>query len=92
MRERPNHPSGLHAFVARGPNTGTLLFPHKHRDGMYVVSPSRYEVDYTRVADPSDLLGWVEKGYCVRMSNKEGGASAPSLIEPGAIYRPVLLC
>lgn len=91
MRGRPNHPNGLHAFVARGLNTGTLLFPHKHRDGMYVVSPSRYEVDYTRVADADDLLAWVENGYCIRMSNKDGGVAAPSLIEPGALYRPVRL-
>lgn len=91
MRDRPSHPSGLHAFVARGPNTGTLLFPHKHRDGMYAVSPSRYETDYTRVANPGDLLKWVEKGFCVRMSNKGVGVAAPSLIEPGAIFRAVQL-
>jgi hypothetical protein len=81
----------LHAFVSRGPNAGTLLFPHEHEDGNYVVSMTRFERDYKRVSDPADLLGWFEKGYRLRMSNPAAGVPAPSLIAPSAIYRPVRL-
>lgn len=81
----------LLSFVARGALAGTRLLPHKHRDGCYVVSMTRFERDYIRVADPADLLSWLEKGYRLRMSNKDGGVPAPSLIDPGAIYRPVRL-
>ena len=80
----------LHAFVSRGPQTGTLLFPHKHRDGRYVVSPTRYEKDYTFVDDRSELLGWLKQGFSLRMSNKDGGVPGPRLIEPSKIYRPVV--
>jgi len=82
---------GLHAFVARGPKAGTLLYPHKHRDGSYVVSMTRFDKDYIYVTDPGDLLGWLEKGYRLRMSNEDGGVASPSLIAPNAIYRPVAL-
>ncbi len=81
----------LHAFVSRGPKAGIILYPHRHRDGGYVVSMTRFEKDYIEVTDSSELLGWLEKGYRLRMSNKDGGIPAPSLIEPGAIYRPVKL-
>ena len=81
----------LHAFVARGPKSGTMLYPHKHRDGRYVVSMTRFEKDYTYVDDPTQLLSWLEKGYRLRMSNKDAGVLAPSLVEPGKIYRPVVL-
>lgn len=83
--------AGLHAFVARGPQAGTLLFPHKHRDGSYVISITRFEKDYVHITHPTDLLGWLEKGYRLRMSNKDGGVASPSLVEPGKIYRPVKL-
>lgn len=83
--------AGLHAFVTRGPQAGTLLFPHKHRDGSYVVSMTRFEKDYVHITDPTDLLGWLEKGYRLRMSHRDGGVASPSLIEPGKIYRPVKL-
>ena len=51
--------AGLHAFVARGPKTGTLLYPHKPRDGSYVVSMTRFEKDYIKVANSADLLDWL---------------------------------
>ncbi|MFM2411539.1 MAG: hypothetical protein RL481_2367 [Pseudomonadota bacterium] len=81
----------LHAFVARGPNIGALLYPHRHRDGSYVVSMTRFEKDYVYIQNPSELLGWLEKGYRLRMSNKDAGVAAPSLIEPSKIYRPVVM-
>ena len=88
---QPSHPTGLHAFVARGPNSGTLLYPHLHRDGAFVVSKTRFERDYIRVTDATTLLAWLERGYSLRMSNPDAGVRSPSLIEPGAIYRPVQL-
>lgn len=85
----PFDPPHLHAFVSRGPKAGTILYPHRHRNGHFVVSMTRFEKDYIEVADPNELLGWLEKGYRLRMSNKSAGIPAPSLIEPGAIFRPV---
>ena len=82
-------PIRLHAFVRRGPKTGTILLPHKHEDGAYVVSMSRFERDYIRVDDPDQLLGWLQKGYRLRMSNPAAGVHQPSLIAPRAIYQPV---
>lgn len=81
----------MHAFVSRGPKAGTLLYPHQHKDGSYVVSMTRFEKDYVHLADLDEVLGWLEKGYRLRMSNKSGGIPAPSLIAPEAIYRPVRL-
>jgi hypothetical protein len=81
----------LHAFVARGAKAGTILYPHVHADGGYVVSMTRFEKDYVRVADPAELLSWLERGYRLRMSNLDLGVPAPSLIHPKAIYRPVRL-
>lgn len=81
--------SGLHAFVRRGAKEGTLLHPHRHRDGCFVVSKTRFEKDYIRVPEEADLVDWLEKGYSLRMSNADGGVKQPSLIEPRKIYRPV---
>lgn len=83
--------SQLHAFVSRGARLGELLFPHKHEDGSYVVSKTRFEDDYVRVAKETDILPWLEKGYGLRMSNPEKGITAPSLISPESIFRPVAL-
>lgn len=82
---------GLHAFVSRGSRSGELLFPHKHEDGSYVVSKTRFEIDYIRVTRESEILPWLEKGYSLRMSNPANGIAAPSLIKPESIFRPVIL-
>lgn len=87
----PFDPPHLHAFVSRGPNFGTILYPHKHKDGRYVVSMTRFEKDYVYVDHANDILGWLEKGYRLRMSNKDAGVPSPSLVEPGAIFRPVAI-
>ena len=81
---------GIHAFVSRGPNAGKLLFPHKHEDGAYVVSMTRFEKDYSRIFNSCELLGWLQRGYRLRMSNPDAGIIGPSLIAPNAIYRPVV--
>jgi len=57
---------------------------------MFVVSPTRCEKNYIRVAKESDLEAWMLRGLRLRMSNLEAGIAAPSLIAPANIYRPVL--
>lgn len=81
----------LHAFVARGPDKGTLLFPHRHADGMYVVSPSKFKCDYIFVSDEIRLLDHLEEGLKLRMSNPGAGLNAPRLINPENVFRPVKL-
>ena len=50
---------------------------------------TRFEKDYRYVKDPAELLGLLEKGYRLRMSNPAEGVPAASLISPKAIFRPV---
>lgn len=75
----------MHAIVARGANKGKKLFPHEHADGAYIVSPTRFECDYVRVADLKDVPEWLAKGYSLRMSNPSEGITAPSLIVSASI-------
>jgi hypothetical protein len=77
----------LYAVIARGKNKGLKLYPHRHEDGMYVVSPTRFERDYVRVPSEEGLAEWLSKGYRLRMSNSAAGVSAPSLIRPASISR-----
>ena len=78
----------LHCTVKRGKAIGTILQPHVHRDGCYVVSMTRFEKDYVRVANESELADWVSKGYRVRMSNLAvPNHRSPSLIAPASIER-----
>ncbi|MBB6226056.1 hypothetical protein FHS79_000207 [Polymorphobacter multimanifer] len=81
--------ANVHAFVVRGKNEGMLLFPHKHSDGKFVVSATRFEIDYIRV-DEAGIVPALERGLKLRMSNPQAGLSAASLVRPSAIYRPVL--
>ncbi|SIT03239.1 HNH endonuclease [Neptunomonas antarctica] len=52
-------------------NAGKPLYPHKHKDGMYVASHSRFERDYVRIETLDQLQALVELGYGARMSNPE---------------------
>jgi hypothetical protein len=80
------HLSGLYSIVERGLETGTVLWPHKGKDGRYVASLSRYAKDYVKVDRYEDLHGWLLKGYRLRMSNPDSvNHRAPSLIAPGSI-------
>lgn len=81
---------GLHAIASRGARAGKLLFPHRHEDGTYVVSKTRFEEDYVRLMREDEILHWLEKGYGLRMSNPAQGIKAPSLISLESIFRPVL--
>lgn len=73
------------AKVVRGKNAGTLLYPHLHKDGMFVVSKTRFERDYIRLADLHEVASYIADGYKVRMSNLTEGVTASSLIAPSAI-------
>ena len=73
------------AKVIRGKNSGVVVRPHLHKDGMYVVSKTRFERDYVRVANLKEVVFHIADGFSVRMSNRKNGVLAPSLIRPGAI-------
>ena len=47
--------------VARGRGAGTVLVPHVHDDGMYVVSPSRFEKDYVRTPSLAEAIRYVKE-------------------------------
>jgi hypothetical protein len=73
-------------IVKRGRSVGVVLSPHLHKDNHYVVSMSRFEKDYVRVKNETDLLDWVVNGYSVRMSNTNVKSHcAPSLISSVSI-------
>ncbi len=84
------NPTNIHAFVARGKNSGSLLYPHRYPDGRFVVSPTKSEQDYVFVDDYSQLLDWLERGFGLRMSNPACGITSPSFIKPENIFRPVI--
>lgn len=71
----------LEAFVNKRSqhHAGKPLYPHKHKDGMYVASHSRFEVDYIRVETLEQLQALVAAGYGARMSNPALKV-APSLV------------
>lgn len=71
--------------VKRGKAFGTVLRPHRHDDGHFVVSMTRFEKDYIRVRDESELHGWLSKGYRVRMSEPDNPRRAASLIALASI-------
>jgi hypothetical protein len=80
----------LTSTVKRGKAQGTELRPHRHQDGSYVVSKTRFEKDYVRVWNEEELAEWVERGYSVRMSNPGVSSHrAASLISPDSITREV---
>lgn len=71
--------NNIRAQVSRGAHKGTHLFPHKHADGKYVATTSRFEEDYVRVDSVDELKTLVESGFGARMSNPKTG-NAPSFI------------
>lgn len=76
----------LQVTVKRGKAIGTILRPHMHSDGMFVVSMTRFEKDYIRINSEAELPDWLAKGYRVRMSNPSVlNHRSPSLIAPASI-------
>ncbi len=57
------------AKVSRGPQKGEIVRPQRHEDAMYVVSPTRFEKDYIRVATLEEFARQVRKGLKGRMSS-----------------------
>jgi len=68
-------------IVTKGEEAGITLTPHRHKDGAYVVSPSRFECDYIRVESLHELTALAQQGYSIRMSSPQSKLHrAPSLI------------
>jgi hypothetical protein len=76
----------LYAVVKRGKAVGTILTPHVHEDGLFVVSTTRFDKDYVRVPREADLPALIKKGYKLRMSNPSvKNHRSPSLVAPASI-------
>ena len=61
----------LKAYKSRGEYKGESIYPHKHKDGTYVASPSRFEVDYVYVDTEEELEALVRSGLGARMSSPD---------------------
>lgn len=71
----------LKAYVQRGKNAGLELVPHRHEDGLYVASMTRYAKDYLRVSSVERLADLLNQGYRIRMSPaNKSHQHAPTLI------------
>lgn len=77
----------IKASVSRGPDKGKALYPHRHADGMYVVSPDRFKQNYRRVASFAEISKALNEGLRLRMSNPADGVVGPRLICPWSIER-----
>ncbi len=73
----------IHARVARGDLKGEIVTPHRHADGTYVISPTRFERDYIRVSTLEEVAAHVRQGLKCRMSSSQ--AKAPRLFAPASI-------
>ncbi len=74
------------SVVKRGAEVGIELSPHKHRDGCYVASRTRFAVDYVRVKSVNELKILADAGFSIRMSNQDSQQHrSPSLIAPSSI-------
>lgn len=76
--------SKLTAYKNRGKFKGEPLHPHKHKNGTYVASTSRYEVDYIPIGTEEELESLVRAGYGIRMSSPNI-EQAPSFISSDKI-------
>ena len=72
--------SKLIAYKARGKHKGKPICPHKHKDGTYVASPSRYESDYIHVETEGELEALVRSGLGARMSSPDIKQAASIII------------
>jgi len=67
--------------VSRGGEVDVVLTPHRHKDGKFVASMTRFEKDYVRVETLRELLILAKAGFRIRMSDpKSVNHKAPSLI------------
>ena len=64
-----------------------MLTPHLYDGGYFVVSKSRFEEDYIKVKDESEIRHYLSKGFSVRMSNPTVPSHrAPSLIAGSSVH------
>lgn len=76
----------LEFVVKRGAEPGIVLVPHRHEDGRYVASMTRFEEDYVRVESLRELAILAKHGFSIRMSNPHSEQHrAPSLISPASL-------
>lgn len=61
----------LIAYKSRGDHKGKPLYPHRHKDGTYIASSSRFEADYVPVETEDELEALVRSGLGARMSNPD---------------------
>lgn len=72
------------AKVSRGRQKGEIVTPHRHEDGTYVVSPTRFEKDYVHVPTLEAFVSEIRKGLKGRMSSPT--VKGPRLFSPSSIH------
>lgn len=73
----------LYYEVGRGANAGKRLYPHRFKDGTFHVMRRKGDRP-TLVEHADDLKSYLDRGYRLRMSNKDEKHS-PSLIRAESI-------
>lgn len=68
--------------ISKGKLKGHDLFPHKHVNGKYVASPSKFEIVYVYVDNENELEALIKSGLSARMSNPDIEYNSPSLKIP----------
>jgi hypothetical protein len=69
--------------ISRGKDRGATLFPHRYKEGHFLVTKGRQTSDHNRkVFDEGELVGMVNQGYGIRMS---GPGHAPSTFMPQSL-------
>lgn len=59
----------------RGKLKGLTHTPYQDKEGLYVVSPARFSINYIRVKTLEEAHGYLKKGLKIRMKYKNIGAS-----------------
>ena len=62
----------------RGQYAGKVFYPHRTKDGRYIVSPDRFAKNYRYVETAEEIIESVKQGLSVRMSAQSGPASLVS--------------
>jgi hypothetical protein len=74
----------LFCIVPRGKKKGIRSYPWQHRDGTFHVMKKKGD-EPIRVNNEGDLKSYLERGYSVRMGNKNEG-HPPGLVRPESIH------
>jgi hypothetical protein len=73
----------LFAIVARGKKRGVRSIPWRHKDGNFHVLKNKGDAPIL-VKTEDEIKCYLQKGYGVRMGNKEEG-HPPGLVKPDSI-------